>query len=162
VTTTLVYAVGNRLRGDDGVGPATIEMLQRENLGPNVELIDAGLPGLEAALAFHDRRQILLIDAVEFGAAPGTVRKFTMTADGLGKRTIHPNSLHAAGLLDALGLAAALGVLPPNVTLFAVQPHCLGYEVGLSPSVRAVLPCVVEAIRDEILEVGTTRVSGDR
>ena len=85
-------------------------------------------------------------NAADWGMAPGTVRKLTLTAQELETRPVHPNSLHAAGLMDALGLAAALGTLPAEVTLYGVQPRALEYETGLSQDVRAAIPALVQAI----------------
>ncbi len=144
--TTLVVAFGNPLRGDDGLGPAVAEALRQQALSPHVEVIDGGTAGLESALTFEGRSRIIVVNAADWGMAPGTVRKLTLTARELEKRPVHPNSLHAAGLMDALGLAAALGTLPAEVTLYGVQPRALEYETGLSEDVRAAIPALVQAI----------------
>ncbi len=146
VTTTLVYAAGNPLRGDDGVGAAVVEELRRCIEDPDVELVDGGTSGLEAALVFRNRRRIIIVDAADLGAAPGTVRKFVLYPSELESRPVHPNSLHAAGLFDALALAAVLDTLPREITLFGVQPRSLDYEAGLSDEVRVAVAGLVELV----------------
>jgi hydrogenase maturation protease len=146
VKSTLIVAFGNPLRSDDGVGPAVVEALRQRTLAAHVEVLDAGTAGLEAALLFEGRSQIIVIDAADLGQPPGTVRKLVLAAHEMGSGPVHPNSLHAAGLREALGLAAALGVLPDHITLFAVQPQSLQYRTGLSAKVQDVIPGLVESI----------------
>ena len=150
VTSTLVYAAGNPLRADDGIGPAVIAELCHRILDPNVELVDGGTSGLEAALVFRNRVRIVIVDAADLGSAPGTVRKFVLCPSELESRPVHPNSLHAAGLFDALALAAALGTLPPQITFFGVQPQSLDYETGLGSEVHAAIPGLVELVLSAI------------
>jgi hydrogenase maturation protease len=146
VTATLVVAFGNPLRGDDGLGPAVIGALRGRALGPHVELVDAGTASLDTAFTLQDRSRIIVIDAAECGTAPGTVRRVTLTARALESRPVRANALHAAGLMEALGLAAALGSLPEQITLFAVQPRSLAFGTKLSEEVRTAVPTVVESI----------------
>ena len=146
MASTLIVAFGNPLRGDDGVGPAVVEALQRRTLAAHVEVLDAGTASLEAALLFEGRSQIIIIDAADFGQPPGTVRKLVLAAHELGSGPVHPNSLHAAGLREALGLAAALGILPDPITLFAIQPQSLEYQTGLSAKVQEAIPSLVDSI----------------
>jgi hypothetical protein len=53
---TLVLALGNPLRGDDGIGAAILEALARsESLPQDVTLLDGGVAGLETALLMRRR-----------------------------------------------------------------------------------------------------------
>ena len=149
---TLILALGNPLRGDDGVGAAVLQALKERALGPHVELIDAGTPGLETALLLEGRARVIFVDAADFAAKPGSILKRDLTALELELRPVHSDSLHAAGLLDALALAAALGTFPARVTLYGVQPRSLDYETALSAEVRAAIPQLVEAIITALAE----------
>lgn len=146
MTSTLVLALGNALRGDDGVGSAVLQALKERALGPHVELIDGGTPGLETALLLEGRSRLIIIDAADFAAKPGSILNRDLTAQQLELRPVHTDSLHAAGLLDALALAAALGTFPPQVTLYGIQPQSLDYETEISAEVRAAIPQVVDSI----------------
>ncbi len=146
MTSTLVLALGNPLRGDDGVGTAVVRALEEHCLGPHIELIDGGTPGLETALLLEGRSRVIIVDAADFGAEPGSILKRDLTAQELALRPVHSDSLHAAGLLEALALAAALGTFPAQVTLFGVQPRSLDYETEMSAEVRAAIPRLVRAI----------------
>ncbi len=68
----LLVGVGNTMRGDDGIGPKIIEALGGK---VNAELLDVG----EVPESYIDKilaaqpDTIALIDAADFGAAPGEV-----------------------------------------------------------------------------------------
>ncbi|MEW6568688.1 MAG: hydrogenase maturation protease [Chloroflexota bacterium] len=104
---TLILALGNPLRGDDGVAQAVLEGLSISGEVPRgVTLCDGGTPGLEAALLPQAYRRAIVIDAADMGLAPGGSRRLT-----LGPGELHPGAtLHAAGLREALALAEALGI----------------------------------------------------
>lgn len=153
MTPTLVLALGNPLRGDDGVAQAVLAALEHRALAEQVELVDAGTPGLQTALLVAGRSRVIIIDAADFGRSPGSVRRLELTADNLSSTSLHPDSLHTAGLLEALALASALGVLPPRVVLFGVQPRNLDYETELSAEVRAAIPALVDSIVLELSDV---------
>ncbi len=146
MTPTLILALGNPLRGDDGIGSAALQALKERALGPHVELIDGGTAGLETALLLEGRSRVIIVDAADFAAKPGSILKRDLTARELELRPVHSDSLHAAGLLDALALAAALGTFPARVTLYGVQPLSLDYETGLSAEARAAIPVLVDSI----------------
>jgi hydrogenase 3 maturation protease len=69
---TVLLGVGNPMRGDDGAGPALIDLLQGR---VDAVLIDAGevpenfLGSLQAA----QPEAVVIIDAIEMGAGPGGV-----------------------------------------------------------------------------------------
>ena len=90
----------------------------------------------------------LLGDGVETASTPRGVET-ALTPRGvetaLTPRDAHL-SVHAAGLRDALALAEALQMLPPEVIIFGVQPLHLEWESALSPPVEAALPDLVAAI----------------
>jgi len=69
----LVMGIGNRLRGDDGVGPEIVSRLN--NRSHNLLLFDVGeVPeNYLEKIASEKSNTIVLIDAVELGASPGTI-----------------------------------------------------------------------------------------
>lgn len=146
---TLVLALGNPLRGDDGAGPAVLERLAAKPIPEGVELLDGGLAGWETALHLQHRRRAIILDAAEFGAAPGAWRRVSLEALHLAAPPDAPG-LHAAGLREALLLGEALGILPPEVVVFLIQPRQTGWEAGLSEDVNACLESVCEAVRSEL------------
>lgn len=144
---TLVLALGNPLRGDDGAGAAVLEALQACALPPDVSLIDGGTAGLETVLLLQDCDRALIIDAAEMGLAPGTWRCFTpasvrMASGNLAQRV----TVHYAGLAEALALGEALNILPPHILIFGIQAADIGWVPGLSAPVAAAIPAVGDAV----------------
>ena len=151
---TLVLGLGNTLRGDDGVGSAVIASLQTEqSLPPEVDLLDAGTPGLDIVLLLEGYRRALIVDAANMGCAPGQWRRFAaeslMLENGNGGLQ---GTLHNAGLVEALQLANALNTAPPELIIYGVQPENLDWTVGLSEAVREAIPAIQRAVLNELTE----------
>lgn len=141
----LVLGLGNPYWGDDGVGQAALEALSCRSLPPGVEIRDGGTGGLLLLDVIADREHLLVIDAGDFGEAPGTVRDFSPEEAGL-CRADRPLSFHQAGLAEVLEIARKLGMAPRNVHLWVVQPGRLGPGCGLSAPVQAALPGLVDSV----------------
>lgn len=152
---TIVLALGNSLRGDDGVGAAVLEHLTQATLPPGAKLLDGGTPGLETVLLLQDFQRAIIVDAAEMGLEPGQWKRFIPGSDG----QLQPadmylrGTLHYAGLAEALALGEALNVLPKEIVIYGVQPTEIGWAPGLSAAVTAAVPVVCKAILDELQSV---------
>ncbi len=150
MTNTLILALGNPLRGDDGVGAAVLQALQDKPL-PDVTLIDGGTAGLETVLLLEGRDCAIIIDAAEMGEAPGTWRRFSPDQVRLEARDMHlRGTMHYAGLSEALALGEAMNMLPPQIFIFGIQPEEIGWEIGLSEAVTSAVPAVCAAIEETL------------
>ena len=108
----LVAGVGNVLRGDDGFGPAVTARLER--LPTQVTVVETGIGGLallQELMSGYDG--LVLIDAVERGAAPGTV---FLIAPEVGD-AVHVPDVHLANPDRVLSMAKTMGVLPERVVI---------------------------------------------
>lgn len=147
----LIAGVGNVLRGDDGFGVALLRELGGAAGGwPGVRLFETGIAGIEVVQQLFDGYDALIIlDAVDRGAAPGTLFVLEPDAESLGARgaTGDPIDLHQADPEAALRMAAALGVLPPHAWIVGCQAaQCDELGAGLSPEVRAALPAAAARV----------------
>jgi hydrogenase maturation protease len=150
VMKTLILALGNPLRGDDGVGSVVLERLGGTAVAtPHITLIDGGTPGLETALTLQGYDKVIVIDAANLEAIPGTWRRFTLSEVSLIQQANMNGTLHDAGLAEALALAEALGILPPEIILYGIQPESVAWEIGLSEAVQQAVPVVCEQIEQE-------------
>jgi hydrogenase maturation protease len=137
VSRILVAGVGNVLRGDDGFGAAVVARLG--DLPRGVEAIETGIGGvalLQELMAGCDG--LVLIDAIERGAEPGTV--FVEQPEiGLAR---HLPDMHLADPEHVLGMAKGMGALPERVVIVGCQAaETEELEERLSPAVeRAVAP----------------------
>lgn len=148
---TLILALGNPLRGDDGVASAVLKALADSGaVPPGVRLQDGGTPGLDTALLLQGYRQAIIIDAADMGLAAGSWRRLTIhpatTAPGA--------TLHSAGLAEALALGEALSILPSNLIVIGIQPQQVDWTPGLSEPVRQAVPAICRAILEELGAAG--------
>ena len=149
---TLILALGNLLRGDDGAGLAVITALSEIDLPPDVILMDGGTPGLETLLLLQGYRRAIIVDTADMGLAPGTWRRFVPGEDA----QLQPadmylrGTLHYAGLAEALALGKALDILPDEVIVYGIQPLEIGWQPGLCNAVRDAVPALRDAILDEL------------
>ena len=155
---TLIIGLGNPLRGDDGVGVRVAQILGNRTLPDDVEVLDGGTQGLGIVNLMEGRQRVILVDAAEMGRSPGEFVRFELSevhllGDGVETASTPRDahlSVHAAGLRDALALAQALQMLPPEVIIFGVQPLNLEWESALSSSVEAALPDLIAAVLAEV------------
>ncbi|MGA2111586.1 MAG: hydrogenase maturation protease [Anaerolineales bacterium] len=147
---TLILAVGDTLRADDGAGAAVLEELRESRRLPAaVRLLDAGTAGLDIALTLGEVARAIIVDAADLGMPAGNWTR--LGGDGLGLVGHHEgSSTHSAGLADALALGEALGLLPEELVLYAIQPETLSFQEGLSAPVARAVPQVTSAILEEL------------
>ncbi|HEY83904.1 MAG TPA: hydrogenase maturation protease [Chloroflexi bacterium] len=143
---TLIIGLGNPLRGDDGIGARVAQALAEQNLPPNVDVLDGGTQGLGIVNMLEGRQRVIFVDAADVGVAPGQFKRFTLDEARLLGNDRHL-SLHNASLRDALLLAQALDMLPPEVIIFGVQPDTLEWDSTLSPPVEAALPRLLAEVK---------------
>lgn len=144
-----IIGVGNPLMADDGLGIVAAERLAALDWPEGVEVLDGGTGGLTLLDLFSGARAVILLDAVAMGAAPGTLRRFTIAELARLPAEAPRLSLHGGGLAEVLALARALGELPP-LLLFGVEPARVEPGIGLSPPVAAVLEALLAAVRSEV------------
>ncbi len=141
----LVAGVGNVLRRDDGFGPAVLAALPP--LPDNVRLLESGIGGMALLLELMGGWDgLIIIDAVDRGAAAGTVFVIEPAID----EPHHVPDIHLANPHRVLMEAGGLGVLPARVLVVGCQPEdCDALEERLSPVVERAVPVAaaeVEAI----------------
>ena len=150
--STIVLALGNPLRGDDGVGQVVLEALMDvENFPENVTLQDGSGGVLLNLLLTQPRRRVIIVDAVNIGRQPGEWKQCALREIRFTQETWRSNhTLHNAGLGDVLTLGEALGITLPSVTIYCVQPKNLGYSLDLSEEVMEAVPEVYGAIMTDL------------
>jgi hydrogenase maturation protease len=139
----VVLGLGNALNRDEGLGVSALGPL-RARLGGRggIELLDGGVLGMSLLPLVESCRCLLLLDAVDTGAPPGTVTVLAKDEIPLFARV--KLSLHQLGFQEVLEFAAVRGNLPERLGLVGAQPADISTGIGLSPAVEAVLPAVVE------------------
>lgn len=140
---TLVLALGNPIRSDDGVGIFALQRLEVDPRVPGaVELVEGGTKGLELVSYISGMSRLLVLDAVDVGEVAGRIVCIQGTELGSlpGKGNVHDLAL--ADILNALRL---LGQEPQEAVLLGIQPGTTELGTSLSKSVESSLPLLVEA-----------------
>ncbi|HEU0001717.1 MAG TPA: hydrogenase maturation protease [Ktedonobacteraceae bacterium] len=145
----LIIGVGNSYRGDDGVGPAVLALL-REERPSGTRLLECDGDCSALLDAWHGADAVMLIDAVSSGAPPGTVYRFDALAQAL-PREVSFQSTHAFGVAEALALGRALGQLPANLIIYAVEGKAFTTGMGLSPEVELAVYEIVQQVKRDLM-----------
>ena len=69
----VVIGCGSLLRGDDAVGPILVRHLWEAGVPDDVTLVDGGTAGMDVAFKMKGARQVVIVDAADTGAEPGTI-----------------------------------------------------------------------------------------
>jgi hydrogenase maturation protease len=139
IVDAVVIGLGNRYRGDDGVGVAAAAELNRLAL-PGVRVVTDIVDPMGLLEAWSGATLAVLIDgAVGTPPTPGRVRRCGLsdvaTCDGL--------SSHGVDLVRTHALGEALGRIPAELVLFTVEVADTGHGAGLTPRVERAVPEVV-------------------
>jgi hydrogenase maturation protease len=156
IADAVVIGLGNRYRGDDGVGVVAAAELNRLAL-PGVRVVTDIAEPMSLLEAWSGARLAVLIDAaVARPPTPGRVRRCGLsdvaTRDGLSSHSIDVARTHALG--------EALGRVPGELVLFAVEIADTGHGTELSPPVARAVPEVVRMAVDEIIRARRGRAVG--
>ena len=141
----LIMGIGNRLRGDDAIGPLVVDHLQGKVIA---DLLDAGdVPENYLGVIESFRPEtILVVDAVDFGGQPGDVAMLNLDQLSNLALSTHNCSLHL--LFKALQLEP-----PPDVLLLAIQPTNIIFGESLSVPVAETLDMLTQILSYDVMAV---------
>ena len=122
-TPVLVIGLGNLLWADEGFGVRCVESLHaRYELPEGVRVLDGGTQGLYLVPHVCGAERLLVLDAVDFGNEPGTLRLLRGAA--VPRLALQGKmSMHQTGFQDVLAAVELLGHAPRDVVLIGVQPQ---------------------------------------
>jgi hydrogenase maturation protease len=136
----LVLGIGNTLLADEGVGIVAMQALESQfGAREDMEFIDGGTLSFTLAVPISECEALLVIDAAELGAAPGTVRSFEGEEMDRFLGETRKSSVHEVGLLDLRAISLLTGYWPQHRALIGIQPGFVGWGEALTPVVAAAL-----------------------
>jgi hydrogenase maturation protease len=151
--SVLVLGIGNAVMSDDAFGVRVVAELQRRfQFPPEVEIVDGGTLGLDLLPRFEGVEKLLIIDALEMGAAAGTV--FRLAGEEVPRAFASKLSVHQMGVQDLLAVAELQGHLPGELVVWGVQSGSIEMSLELTPAVAAAVEPVVEAVAAELADWG--------
>lgn len=134
-----IVGIGNRLRGDDGAGPEIIKRLNKPL--PSLFLFDVGETpeNYLGKIVKQKPDTIVLIDAVDFGSSPGTIK--IIEKDDIKDESL---STHNASLnLVAKYLQKETSA---DVFLLGIQPETIEFGREISQPVKESLEKIVRML----------------
>jgi len=144
----IVIGVGNPYRRDDAAGLIVARHLREQSLRSCEvhELVGEGTSLMEL---WRGAQRVVVIDAVQSGAAPGTIHRL--------QANLHPfpafvlrDSTHAFGLIEAIELSRALNQLPSSLVIYGIEGENFEAGTGLSKTVLDGVNHLVRDLRQEL------------
>jgi hydrogenase maturation protease len=159
----LVAGIGNVFLADDGFGVEVARRLSGRQLPAGVEVADFGIRGMDLAYALQAAYDaVVFVDTAPRGEAPGTLSVIEPELD--------PDEVvidtHGMDPVRVLGLARALGRVPPRVLVVACEPERIVHGehdedlVGeLSATVQAAVDEAVPLVESLVAELAAELTS---
>ena len=145
VPRTGVACLGNRFRGDDGVGLLVADRLR----AAGVDVQECQDEPTRLLDAWRDLDRLVLVDAVRSGAPPGTVHRVDASSGEL-PRELGLSSSHLFGVAETIALARALDRLPAHVVVYGVEGEQFGATSTVTPAVSAAIDAVTASVLREL------------
>ena len=142
----VIIAIGNRMRGDDAIGPVVAERLRQEL--SECRIIEDRDDAMALVSAWENAALAIVVDAMVSGELPGSIRRLEATDQPLPKDWARCSS-HGLGLAEAVELGRAVGQMPQRLVVFAVEAKTLETGAPLSPEVAASTEELVRQIETE-------------
>jgi len=140
-TKTVIVGIGNVLKGDDGAGPFVCEQLKHAKV--SAELIDAGTvpENYIQPIVKKAPQNLLVIDAIDFGAPPGTIRIFK--PEQLNSYAISTHTLSPRLFVDMVCQNIKL-----DVYFIGIQPAHTRLSQSVSPQVSRAIQQLSHALTE--------------
>ena len=149
----LVLGLGNTIMSDDGFGVRAVETLASRYQWPEqVKLLNGGTLGLDLLPHLKGVERLLIIDALEMDAPPGTVAR--LEGEAVPRVMAGKLSVHQLGVQDLLTVAELLGHHPAELVFWGVQPAYLTMGSELTVKVAAALEPVIAGVVKELQRWG--------
>ncbi len=143
-----VLGVGNRIRGDDGIGPAVIDELEKTYSDEKDVLllnVQASPESFVRSIETFRPDKMIIIDSVEMSGYPGEVRQIDY-------HTIRKHSLSTHKLPLTLFIDFLQRKMKFKLLFFGVQPKTIGFNKRMSGPVKRSIPDIVSLVSSHIAE----------
>jgi len=138
--TRLLIGIGNPDRADDAAGwdvAGRVSTWRTERrMGSSFDLIDL----------WNDEDEVVIVDAMQSEAEPGTVRSFDGVDGALPFGVF--TSTHSFGPAAVVELARTLDRLPRSLTVIGIEADELGIGMNMTPRVTEAVDRVAKELED--------------
>jgi hydrogenase maturation protease len=147
-----VVALGNVLRGDDGIGIVVLDELKKEKM-PDVMLLDIGADAFSLLEHFMASDPILIIDCARMNKLPGEVVKFQIDQANLAQAD-DIVSLHGFSLAETYQMAQKMGDVA-ECHIIGIEPKTIEFNKTISPVVKNSIPLIINMVKEEVQKYGS-------
>ncbi|MGD8547645.1 MAG: HyaD/HybD family hydrogenase maturation endopeptidase [Thiohalophilus sp.] len=148
---TLVLGIGNTLLSDEGIGVHVIHQLQEQHSQlPGTRFIDGGTLSFTLAADIEEADNLIVIDATQLHAEPGTIKTFINDEMDHFLGTGNKRSVHEVSLLDLIHISRMTGHFPKHRALVGIQPQKLDWGEAPTEAVSAAIPMVCDKVIETI------------
>ena len=146
----VILGLGNLLQGDEGFGIHAITYIWKHiTVSAEVDFVDGGVLGMNLLPLVEECSHLMILDAINAGAPPGSV--IELTNQDIPLFAGIKLSEHQIGFQEVLGTANFRSTLPTHLHLIGVQPEniALGTELSLvvNQSLQEVLQRTISVLR---------------
>jgi hydrogenase maturation protease len=151
----LIAGIGNIFFGDDAFGCEVARRLAARALPPGVRAVDFGIRGMDLAFALMDEPDAtVLVDAVQRGAAPGTL--YLIEPELAPSAPPHRPDGHGLDPAAVLRMVRGLGGRTGRVLLVGCEPVSVDEDpdgrIGLSPPVEMAVEPAIRMIESLLVD----------
>jgi len=148
-TPIIVIGLGNRFRGDDGVGLYIADRIR--SLGnESVQVVDNISDGAALMETWSNKNRVLIVDAVISNGKPGAIYRFDALNEKIPADIFTRYSTHAINLTETIELAKVLEQLPDSLVIFGIESTDFSPNIGLTPEVKKASSDVINLLLQEI------------
>lgn len=146
---TLILGIGNTLLTDEGVGVHVINSLQSDSADDqDITYVDGGTLSFTLADPIESCDRLIVVDASEINAKPGSVRVFENEDMDHFITTGNKKSVHEVGLVDVMSIALLAGNLPAKRALIGIQPDSMDWGSEPTQVVQEAIPVACQQVRE--------------
>lgn len=164
----LVLGIGNPWASDDGVGPEVVRRAQarwqnqERDATREVGFEVFARPDLSLLERLATSQQVIIVDAVQSGARPGTLHRLVWDEAAWDSRGVERASSHGFGVGELLQMAEALGKLPPRVELWGIEIASTEPGRGLSAPVARPVNAIAQELARALITLFNKSAEADR
>jgi len=149
----LLLGLGNTIMSDDGMGCLAVDRLQENYRFPSeVTLLEGGTLGLDLLPHLEGIDRLLIIDALDMRATPGSV--FRLEGEEVPRAFASKLSVHQMGVQDLLAVAELQGHLPSELVVWGIQPESIEVGTELTRPVKDALEQLLAGVLDDLARWG--------
>lgn len=142
-----ILGIGNKLRGDDGVGIVVAQNMKDRDLPSDVKVYEVGSGGLKVLHRLEELDKVILVDSVRFGKSPGD---YTFFSPDEAKSMKGFSGTHGTDVLEVIELSERIDKSPEEILILGIQPKSFSLGDDLSPVLQERLPDILDELEEKV------------